>query len=317
MKIHHQLISHSFRKPVVTIGIFDGVHTGHMLILEKLNEIARSTGGESVVVTLWPHPRMVLNPDNHNLRLLNTLEEKQQLLAGKGIDHLVILPFTREFSQLSSCEFISEYLVERIGVHHLVVGFNHHFGKDRQGDIEKIRECAADYHFTLEKLDARMQGDKEVSSSLIREMLESGRMTEANSLLGYAYNLTGRVVPGSQVGRTLDFPTANIQPDYDYKLVPPSGVYAVGIKIRGSFHYGMLNIGYRPTLNEPAPRRSIEVNVFDWQGDLYAEELTVWFYSRLRDEMRFPDLGQLKQQLEKDKINALNVIANIVPLQNL
>lgn len=295
---------------MVTIGIFDGVHTGHLLILDKLKEIAAHTGGESVVITLWPHPRMVLQPGLQNLRLLTTMEEKQELLASKGIDQLVIIPFTPEFSQLTSCVFIRQYLVEQIGMHHFVVGFNHHFGKDREGDIEKIRECARDYHFTLEKLDARQVGGLEVSSSLIREWIEKGDIEGANRLLGYTYSLSGTVVDGNRLGRSIGFPTANIKPAEAYKLVPPSGVYAVKVLVDGNTYGGMLNIGIRPTLDTGNKHNTIEVNIFGLDQDLYGKAISVAFHRKLREEMKFPDLERLRQQLETDRINALNVLQN-------
>jgi riboflavin kinase/FMN adenylyltransferase len=308
LKVHHDISAVQFKRPVVTIGIFDGVHTGHKLILERLKEIAARINGETVVITLWPHPRKVLHPGLQNLRLLSTLDEKQKLLAENGIDHLIIIPFTLPFSRLSSCEFIKQYLIDQIGISYFVVGYNHHFGRDREGDIEKIKQCAENFHFSLEKLDARMVNGQEVSSSLIREMIDAGNLREANLLLGYDFSLSGRVIGGNRLGRSIGFPTANIELSEEDKLIPPDGVYAVTVDISGSHYSGMLNIGYRPTVNKDKHKRSVEVHIFNFQNDLYNETITIAFRKKLRDEMRFEGTDQLRVQLEKDKRNALEVL---------
>jgi riboflavin kinase / FMN adenylyltransferase len=309
--VHHDLNNIKIEKPVATIGIFDGVHTGHKLILEKLKAAARRITGQSVVITLWPHPRTILKPEIHDLKLLNTLEEKQKYMEESGIDHLIILPFTLEFSHLSSCDFIKEYLIDRIGVRHLVVGFNHHFGRDREGDIQKIRECAENYHFNLEKLNAHSVNGIEVSSSKIREKLENGELREANAWLGYTYSLTGIVVGGSQLGRKIGFPTANIKPLGKYKSIPADGVYAVKVDLGDIVYNGILNIGYRPTVSENKDEKSIEVHILNYEGVLYNEEITVYFHERLREEMRFEGIEELRKQLEKDRSNALIVLDKI------
>jgi riboflavin kinase/FMN adenylyltransferase len=308
--IHQDITNLKITKPVATIGIFDGVHTGHRMILERLKAVASQIGGQSVVITLWPHPKTILNPEMQDLRLLNTLEEKQKYLKESGIDHLIILPFTLEFSRLSSCEFIKEYLIDKLAVKYLVVGFNHHFGRDREGDIEKIGECSDTYQFQLEKLNARLVEGTEVSSSRIREALENGKLKEANSLLGYTYSLTGKVVGGNQIGRKIGFPTANIEPLEKYKLIPSDGVYAVKVEIGGVLHNGILNIGYRPTVADNKERRSIEVHILNYTEIIYNKTITVYFHERIREEMRFNGIEELQIQLEKDRSDALKVLYN-------
>jgi riboflavin kinase / FMN adenylyltransferase len=308
--IHHDIRNIKIEKPVATIGIFDGVHTGHKLILEKLKATAKRIGGESVVITLWPHPKSVLQPEKAGLKLLSTLEEKMKYMEASGINHLIILPFTLEFSRLSSCDFIKEYLIDKIGVNYLVVGFNHHFGRDREGDIENIRECSDSYNFSLEKLDAHLIDGVEISSSKIRDKLEKGELMLANSWLGYKYSLTGLVVGGSQLGRKIGFPTANIEPLEKYKLIPADGVYAVKVELGNSIHNGILNIGYRPTIEDKNEKKTIEVHILNYDGLLYNEKITVYFHERLRHEMRFEGIEELRKQLEKDRSHALKVLNN-------
>jgi riboflavin kinase/FMN adenylyltransferase len=308
--VHQDITNLKITRPVATIGIFDGVHTGHRLILERLKAVASQMGGQSVVITLWPHPRTILNPEMQDLRLLNTMEEKQKYLEESGIDHLIILPFTLEFSRLSSCEFIKEYLLDKLAVNYLVVGFNHHFGRDREGDIEKIRECSDTYHFQLEKLNARLVEGTEVSSSRIREALDNGKLKDANSLLGYTYSLTGKVVGGNQIGRKIGFPTANIEPLEKYKLIPSDGVYAVKVEIGSMFHNGILNIGFRPTVADNTEIRSIEVHILNYNEIIYNKTITIYFHERIREEMRFNGIEELQIQLEKDRLDALKVLFN-------
>jgi riboflavin kinase / FMN adenylyltransferase len=308
LKVHHSIIPGEFKRPAVTIGIFDGVHTGHQLILNRIRDIAASLDGESVVVTLWPHPRKILQPGLENLRLLNTLEEKIELLDKAGIDHLLVIPFTKEFSMLTSCEFILQYLVEKIGIASLVLGFNHHFGRDREGDIDRLRQCAAEYHFTMEKLEPKLQNGTEVSSTLIRDFIEHGKPSEAGKLLGYNYSITGHITSGSQLGRAIHFPTANLIPLESFKLIPSDGVYVVSIKLGDTLHYGMANIGYRPTVSSDPGLKTIEVHIFDFNQDIYGKCITLAFLDKLRDEKKFRDVEALKEQLHKDRDQALHII---------
>ena len=250
MNIWNDIWEFTAVKPVVTIGIFDGVHSGHHYLLDKLKEKAAKIQGETVVVTLWPHPRVILSRDPENLRYLNTIEEKMELLENAGIDHLVIIPFTLEFSKLHSCEFVERYLVKKIQLHHLIIGFNHKFGKDREGDFKNLSECAEKFGFTLEQLKSVDIKGETISSSLIRDRLTRGDLEAANNYLGYDYFLQGEVVTGNHVGRKIGFPTANIRPHDNHKLIPGDGVYAVQLEHKGSLYNGMLNIGYRPTVEK-------------------------------------------------------------------
>lgn len=299
--IHTDLNNFNILNPVLTIGVFDGVHLGHKKVLERLKEIAKDKNGESVVLTLWPHPRIVLNKDVETLRLLNNIEEKKYLLSKTGVDHLIVLPFTQEFSELSACEFIEEYLVKKINVKHLVVGYNHQFGKDRKAGYDFLKTCAEKFGFTIEKLDARLVDNDTVSSTKIREFLTSGHLKIANNYLGYEYFISGNVVEGNQIGRKIGFPTANIKIPEPYKQVPRDGVYAVRVNFNGDFYHGMLNIGSRPTI-EPVPRlKNIEVHILDFDRKIYNQTITVSFVKRIREEKKFNGLDELQAQLHKDR----------------
>ncbi len=301
----------SFRNPVVTIGTFDGVHRGHEVVLSSLKEIARNISGESVVITLWPHPRAVLQPEGGNIRILSTLNEKTMLLEQKDIDNLLVLPFTRELASLSPEEFLRFYLVQKIKVHTLVVGFDHQFGKDRQGNIEFLRSFAAQNSIDVFQPDAHLVDGQKVSSTLIRKLLEDGQIERANVFLGYAYPLSGKVVGGSRIGRTIGFPTANIEPADPLKLIPAGGVYAVTVLAEGIWRQGMLNIGWRPTINDSILHQTIEVHIFDYDQDLYGKNLTLAFHFRLRDEMKFSNVQELKQQLERDAMHARSLLTSV------
>lgn len=309
MKIWKHTDAFNFKVPVVTIGIFDGVHLGHRFILDKLREAAHTYQGESVVITLWPHPRIVLNKSPETLRYLSSIEEKEILLEQAGIDHLVIIEFTKEFSQLESCEFIKEILVDRLRIKHLVIGFNHKFGRNREGDYQNLKSCADRYNFSIGQSEAISFEGTQVSSTRIRESLLSGKLEEANRGLGYEYFLQGRVVGGNRIGREIGFPTANILPHDEHKLIPCDGVYAVKIKIDEVYFNGMLNIGYRPTFHSPEPVKTIEVNIFNFDGDVYDKNVTLIFKSRLRDEKKFMNIEQLREQLVMDRVEAERVLA--------
>ncbi len=309
MKIYKELSQLRAVRPVVTIGTFDGVHMGHRKILGRLTEIARETGGESLLFTFDPHPRQLLSPGEHNLRLITTLEEKAELLEKAGIDHLVVYPFTHAFAALTYREFVKEILVGKIGTSCLVVGYDHKFGKNREGDFEYLRECARQYDFRIEKLDPLLINEAHVSSTRIREALEAGDIKTANSYLGYPYELHGSVVEGEKVGRKLGFPTANIEATEVLKLIPGYGVYAVRIRVAGKNWEGMLNIGTRPTFNQNADNRSIEVNLFGFEGSLYGEKITLMFIGKIRDEQKFDSVDALVEQLHRDRQRALEILA--------
>ncbi len=309
MQVHRDLQLFNVHKPVVTIGVFDGVHKGHRKILTELHQKAKELNGSSVVITLWPHPRIVLKKDPDKLRLLNSLEEKIALLEKTGIEHLIVLPFTKAFANLNSCEFIEQYLVKKINVYHLVVGFNHQFGKDRDGGFENLQSCAATYGFSIERMSAERDNENNISSTLIREYLQSDRLEEANRLLGSPYPISGTVVEGNKIGRTIGFPTANIEPTEPYKLIPCDGVYAVDVFVGNQLYAGMLNIGTRPTLNHSQPKRLVEVHIIDFDKGIYDELIHVSFRKKIRNEKKFNNLMELAGQLERDKLKVKSYFA--------
>lgn len=294
---------------MVTIGTFDGVHRGHQKVISRLKEYAKKYNGESVIFTFYPHPRLVTAPNERNLRLLTTLEEKTELFEKNGIDHLIIYPFTKSFSELSYQEFVKDILVEKIGTRCLVVGYDHRFGKNREGGFEYLKECARKHKFDIEKLDALLVDESNVSSTKIRQSLEAGNIERANRYLGYKFTLHGTVVEGQRVGRKMGFPTANIEASDVHKIIPGYGVYAVEIKLGGNKYKGMLNIGTRPTFNNNADNRSIEVHIFDFSGDIYNKEITLIFIGKIRAEQKFSGPEALVEQLKKDKETAMKIIA--------
>ncbi|MCD9014348.1 bifunctional riboflavin kinase/FAD synthetase [Parachryseolinea silvisoli] len=307
MKIYHGIDDFTrLDYAVVTSGTFDGVHVGHQKILNRLREVALKHGGETVVITFWPHPRLVLHPEDRSLKLLNTFEEKAELLKQQGIQHLVRIPFTKEFSQLTSEEFIQKILVQTIGTKKLVIGYDHRFGHNREGSFEQLKLNAPRYGFDVEEIPRQDVDHVAVSSSKIRKALEEGDLETASHLLGQPYSLTGRVVVGDRIGRQLGYPTANIDIDTHYKLIPADGIYAVTVLHGRALYKGMLYIGNRPTVN--GTKRAIEVNLFDFSGDLYGESLTLRFHTFIRGDEKFPDLDTLKQQLAQDKIDALRLL---------
>jgi len=299
--IHTDLNNFNIKNPILTIGVFDGVHQGHRSILSRLNKLAKEKDGESVVLTLWPHPRIVLNKDVDTLRLLSNIDEKKFLLSKTGIDHLIILPFTKDFSELTACEFIENYLVNKIGVKHLVVGYNHQFGKDRKAGYEFLSECASKFGFTIEKLSAKSVDKDNISSTKIRGFLNAGELDIANKYLGYEYFISGNVIEGNQIGRKIGFPTANIEIPEPYKQIPQDGVYAVRVILNGDSFYGMLNIGTRPTIELDLKSKNIEVHIFNFDQKIYHQTITVSFVKRIRDEKKFSGLEELTKQLANDK----------------
>lgn len=291
----------TLNRPVATIGIFDGVHMGHRFILDHLKAQAKAHGGESVVVTLWPHPRIVLSQDLQEFKLLHTRQEKINELEHYGIDHLVIVPFNKEIASLTACGFVQEYLVDRLGIEVLLVGYDNRFGKDRKGDPEGLQRCAEKNRYRIEKLPEYVSDIGAVSSSNIREAILKGDLERAGKMLGYDYYLSGSIVEGNHIGRKIGFPTANIHPLDPNKLIPMNGVYAIRARLRGKMYNGMLNIGFRPTLDSAMAVKTIEAHLFDISGDFYDEEIIIHFVLRVRDEMKFSGLEALKLQLQKDK----------------
>lgn len=294
---------------MVTIGTFDGVHLGHQKVILRLKDIAKKNNGETVIFTFQTHPRLVTAPDETNLRLLTTLSEKINLFEKYGIDHLIVYPFDKAFSELSYTEFVEKLLVNQIGTHSLVVGYDHKFGKNREGGFDYLQKCASKFNFEIEKLDALFVEEVNVSSTKIRDALQSGNILKANHYLGYEFTLHGTVINGKQLGRKLGFPTANIESSDRNKIIPKFGVYAVKVVVNNLNYKGMLNIGIRPTFNNNADNRSIEVNIFDFTGDIYGHEITLIFVDKIREEQKFENVDMLVTQLEKDKIAALKILS--------
>ena len=292
---------------VVTSGTFDGVHLGHQKILKRLNEVAELTNGESVVITFYPHPRSVISPDNQIVKLLSTLDEKIELLEKSGVNHLLIIPFTREFSELSSEEFIQKILIETIGTKTLVIGYDHRFGKNREGGFDYLKLNKEKYGFGIEEISRQDIENVGVSSSKIRKALQEGDVPSADHFLGRNYSLSGVIVKGKQLGRTIGFPTANIQVREIAKLIPLDGVYVVKVYYKAKTFGGMLNIGNRPTVD--GTFQTVEVNIFDFNQEIYGENLTVEFLQKIRNEQKFNGLDELKDQIVKDKITC-KVILN-------
>jgi len=294
------------RKPVLTLGTFDGVHLGHQSILNHLKETAARIGGESVVFTFHPHPRIALNPDDHGLELIQTLEARIEKLEQLGIDHLILYPFTKEFSRLTATEFVRNILVNQLHIHTLTIGYNHHFGRNREGSIDLLRELSTVYGFFVEEIPAFTESETSVSSTKIREAISSGNIQAANTYLGSVYHFKGIVVKGDQLGAKIGFPTANIQIS-ELQLIPKSGVFAVRVKYKDRFFDGMMNIGKRPTVSQNGERR-VEIHIFDFSETIYNNELVVYLIDLVREEQSFPSLDALKEQLKKDEAHCRHIL---------
>ena len=295
------------KKAVVTIGTFDGVHAGHQQIIQRLRSIAAESNAETVVLTFFPHPRMVLQPDDNDLKMITTMAEKEELLRFYGIDHLIIQPFNKEFSRLSAVEFVRDVLIRKVGMEVLVIGYDHHFGRNREGSYRDLEEMAPVYGFRLEEISEKMVNDVAVSSTKIRKALLNGNMEEARQLLGHDFTLSGMVVHGEKVGRTIGYPTANLEVTETYKLVPSDGIYAVTVLISGKEHKGMLYIGNRPVLH--GVKRSIEVNIFDFNEDIYGQSIQVNFKAFIRPDAKFSSMEELVKKIGEDKINATKILS--------
>jgi riboflavin kinase/FMN adenylyltransferase len=308
MEIHRDFSRLStIRNAVITIGSFDGLHSGHQMIIRRLNKLARKHKGESVVITFHPHPRQVLFPDDHSLRLLSTQEEKALLLDKLNVDHLVFVPFTKAFSQQSPDEYIQDFLINQFHPRCIVIGYDHRFGKGRKGDIEYLKKHAEKGGFEVVEIPKQEIEDIAVSSTKIRNALHSGKVYRANQLLQHHYQLSGTVVKGQQIGNELGFPTANISVADPYKLIPADGIYAVRVIHKEQIYGGMLYIGTRPTL-EAYNDRNIEVNIFDFSQRIYGEQLTLIFVDRIREDTRFNNLDELREQLKQDKLDSLSTL---------
>jgi riboflavin kinase / FMN adenylyltransferase len=301
MKIHSGIAPiQGLKNAVVTSGTFDGVHIGHQKILERLKQAAKEIDGETVLITYWPHPRLVLSDRTNGLRLLSTFPEKANLLEQYGIDHLVKVPFTKEFAQLSSQEYIKTILHDTVSTKKLIIGYDHRFGKNRQGGLEDLQKFAPKYGYDLEEIPRQDIDEIGVSSTRIRKALEEEDVREANQYLGRPYSLTGLVMHGNKLGRTIGFPTANIGIKEPYKLLPSNGIYAIKINYDFKIYNGMLNIGNRPTVG--GTKKTIEAHIFDFNEEIYDQEITVEFIDHIRNEIKFDGLEGLKVQLQEDEI---------------
>ena len=309
LKIFHSINDfRSTKKTIITLGTFDGVHIGHKKILEKVLQNTNGEQYESLVLTFFPHPRMVLQGDS-DIKLLNTINEKIDLLQGIGIENLVIHPFDEAFSRLTAEEFVKTILVDRLNIQKIIIGYDHRFGRNRTANIDDLINYGELYGFEVEQMSVQEINEISVSSTKIRQALSEGDMTLANDYLGYDYFITGTVVEGKQLGRTINFPTANIKIQENYKLIPQNGVYIVKSGIENKIVYGMMNIGFNPTVN--GQNRSIEVHYFDFNAELYDKEIQVSILHRIRSEQKFPSFDLLKEQLEKDKQTAITYLKHL------
>jgi len=298
-----------FTNPVITIGTFDGVHTGHQQILQLMKAEAAKVNGETVIITFHPHPRKIIKPGEPPIFLLNTLEEKIELLERSGIDHLVIVPFTEAFANQTAEEYIADFLVKTFHPHSIIIGYDHRFGKGRKGNYRLLKEKGSEFNYTVKEIPAQMLQEVAISSTKIRNSLLNGDIETATNYLGYPYFFSGKIIEGNKLGRTIGYPTANIQIENKDKLIPGNGVYAVEIKIQNprfeiENFIGMMNIGIRPTIG--GIDKVIEVNIFDFADDIYGEILTITVKKHLRDEKKFSGLEALKSQLVKDKKDTIN-----------
>ncbi len=286
--------------PIVTIGTFDGVHLGHQAIFSKMKEEAGRTGGETIVITFFPHPRLVLYQDSVNLKFINTREKKIERLEKIGIDHLIIIPFTKEFARNSSEQFVTDYVVKYVHPAKVIIGYDHHFGKNREGNFQLLERLKQKLGYEVEEVPPFYVDGAPVSSTRIRDLLHDGNVKEANRMLGYEYAITGKVVRGQRIGHKIGFPTANLEIPNEYKLITANGVYVCRVLLGNRILKGMGNIGVRPTIDHGD--LTIEVHIFDFDEDIYDEKITIQFVDRLRDEKKFENLEALKAQLAKDKV---------------
>lgn len=290
---------------VVTIGTFDGVHVGHQKIVKRLVKIAKESNLQSIVLTFFPHPRMILQKDA-NIKLINTIDEKAELFNNLGLDYLIIKEFTKEFSRLTALEFVRDILVNKLHVSHIIIGYDHQFGKNRTANINDLREYGEIYDFEVTEISAQDIDEVTVSSTKIRKALNEGDIMTANTYLGYQFMLTGTIVKGKGLGKQIDFPTANLLIKEPYKLIPKAGVYIVKSVVNGEVVFGMMNIGINPTVG--GKNQSIEIHFFDFNKEIYGEKVKIELLIRIRDEHKFASIEALQTQLYKDKTNALDYI---------
>jgi riboflavin kinase/FMN adenylyltransferase len=292
---------------IVTIGTFDGVHLGHQAILKDMVKTAKDIGGETVVITFYPHPRQVLNINAANLRFITTQDEKLQLLEKSGVDNVIVVNFTKEFSRVSSEDFIRDYIIEHINPVKLVIGYDHHFGNNRMGDFNLLSEMQNKYNFQVQRIEAHDVENIAVSSTKIRHSLQQGDIERANALLGYQFSYIGKVVSGNKIGREIGYRTANIEVEREFRLIETSGVYATYVDYEGKEYKSMTYIGKKPTVNNDETE-NIEVHLFDFDGDIYDKEIKVRFVKRVRGEQKFESLDALKKQIQIDEKNIREIL---------
>ena len=303
MKIIKNLNEYHEKTPLaLSIGMFDGVHLGHQTIIKQLNDVAQNKGLQSAILTFWPHPRTVFNP-NDDLKLLNTIEEKTYLLEKNGVQHLFLKEFDEAFRNLTGEEFVRQILVEKLNVKYLIIGHDHTFGKNRSGDFELLQQMSSECGFEVQQVEAVNFHDKNISSTQIRNALADGNVIEANEMLGYVYSIGGIVVDGKKIGRTIGYPTANIRSN-PIKLLPKKGAYIVEVFVKDQKYKGMLSIGTNPTVN--GQQLSTEVFILDFDSDIYGEEISVNFRNFLHDEIKFESLEKLIERLDEDKVMTEN-----------
>tara|TARA_B100001250_G_scaffold151602_1_gene130097 strand:+ start:12654 stop:13589 length:936 start_codon:yes stop_codon:yes gene_type:complete len=302
VKIYHSIEDFpSDLETVVTIGTFDGVHKGHRILIHRINEIAKKEGLKSVLLTFEPHPRHVIYPDDQELRLIHTITEKEEALVTTGLQNLVVQKFSKDFSRIKSINFVRDYLVNKLNMKYMVVGFDHHFGKNREGTFQDLKDFSDLYDFKIEEIDPQNLGQVTISSTKIRSAIQQGKMQLANSYLSSSFSLKGRVVEGKKIGSSIGFPTANLIVEKKWKILPKDGVYAVKVLIKEQQYFGMLNLGTRPSIADSS--FVIEVHIFSFKDILYSQEIKIEFVSRMRDERKFVDLDQLQKQLKIDEVN--------------
>lgn len=308
MKVYHSVDEvPEIKNPVITLGTFDGVHLGHQKIITLLNESAKKINGESVLFTFHPHPRMVLHPLDHNLEMIQSIDLRIKRLEEAGVQHLILHPFTKQFAKQSATEFVRNILVNKLNVKLMTIGYNHLFGKNREGNIDLLLELAAVFNFEVLEIPAYKHGELSISSTKIRRAIKDGDITTANAFLGAPFCFEGTVKSGDKIGSKLGFPTANIGSIGETQLLPANGVYAVKVKVKGEVLGGMMNIGFRPTVSDGSEKR-IEVHIFDLNQDLYGTQIEIYVLGKLRDEQSFESTLALKDQLEKDEINSKRML---------
>ncbi|MBK7148514.1 MAG: bifunctional riboflavin kinase/FAD synthetase [Bacteroidetes bacterium] len=298
----------AFKNSVITIGTFDGVHLGHQKIISRLNALSEKWSGESIIITFHPHPRLVINPQDSSLRLLNTIDEKIALLEKYGIQNVVVVPFSRDFSEQPAEDYIRKFLVRNFNPIMVVIGYDHKFGKNRTGDYHLLESMKQELNYELGEITKETLDDIAISSTKIRQSLQNGDVTLANELLGYPYTITGTVVRGYQRGRELGYPTANILVNDEFKLIPSTGIYAVKVHVRDAVYNGMLSIGYNPTFS--GKTQTVEVNILDFKGDIYGDNITIEMVEYLRGEIKFSSVPELIEAIKKDEEKTRQVFSS-------